>query len=346
MIIPIVFPSAALFWQNYNPAISINRYNTGSLLRVTLPDSYEFRLDRKAADQLASVLGLSFPIAVMSPTDQIKYKNKTVQTVQRPNALPANSFIDLTDYLSQSIADNTEVYIASPELCFLQAAQVMDFHQLVIFGTDLCGIYLNDPDAEYQQRSREPITSVQKIKRFLANASNSYGHRNALRAVNYILDRSNSKMETMLAVLARLPFYRGGYALVPPELNKMLTLSEEALRMMHGKPCFGDMVWELIRLVVEYDSDISHLTSEQHRKDKRRTSAMGLSGYKTISITKSDVSSLSNLDKTFSLLRHALGMNPMKARLEKYRAERQKLMYIFKTFQLESPETYRLNKIQ
>ena len=59
----------------------------------------------------------------------------------------------------------------------------MDFHQLVIFGTDLCGIY--------------------------------------------ILDRSNSGMETMLSVLATLTASPGGYALLPPRLNSLLDLSAE-----------------------------------------------------------------------------------------------------------------------
>ena len=341
MIIPVTFPSAALFWLNYNPAVNLNRYALGSRELISLPKLYDCRIDMETAKQLASVLGLPCPVSVMSPVDSIKYRNRCVHTIQRPNALPADCFIELKDGAVTSLAKNMKIYMASPELCFLQAAQVMDFHQLVIFGTDLCGIYIRDPLSPYQQRSRNPVVSINNIREFLETAYGSYGRRNALRAGTYILDRSNSGMETMLSVLAMLTASLGGYALLPPRLNSLLDLSAEGRRIMQGKSCYGDMVWDPQRVDLEYDSEISHLTSRQHRIDKQRASAMAVSGYTTISITRSDVSTLSKLDETFTGIRRILGMSPIDAKLRQYLPERKKLLYIFKTFRIESPETYR-----
>lgn len=345
MIIPITFPSAALFWMNYNPAINLNRYSVSSRELVDLPKIYDFRLSPETAQQLTGILGLPCPVTAMSPLDTIKYHNRFIQTIRRPAALPANSFIKLTDRSITGIAKDMEVYVASPELCFLQAAQAMDLHQLVIFGTDLCGIYINDPNAFYKQRSREPVVTQAQLKHFLEAAVNSYGRRDALRAVNFILDRSNSGMETMLAVLSQLFPSLGGFRVVPPELNKAISMSAEAIRLLGGKILIADMVWELLRIIIEYDSDISHLTSEQHRKDKRRASAMALSGYKTISITRSDVATLAKLDETFIRIRRLLGMPSINTKLAQYLPERKKLMHIFKTFRLDAPETYRFSGI-
>ena len=60
-------------------------------------------------------------------------------------------------------------FVVSPECCFLQMAQRLDFHHLVLLGMELCGFYCIDPTAEEGFARREvALTSCERIRDFLA----------------------------------------------------------------------------------------------------------------------------------------------------------------------------------
>lgn len=168
-----------------------------------------------------------------------------------------------------------------------------------------------------QQRSRTPITTTQKIQRYLQKAEGIRGIKTARAAIRYVIDHCNSPMEVSLAVLSRLPFSRGGYALVTPTMNKKLKLSSTSGRIKIQK-IRGDMVWEGQKVVVEYDSNLSHLQKEQHEYDKRRATAITLSGYQLVSLTAGQLATFSAVEETFIMLRHLLGMKRMSAEMKSY----------------------------
>ena len=332
MIIPIVFPSAAIFWLHYQPAFF--SIQNGNYLSANLPEIYDFCIDRKNMESVSMALGIGLPVSVMCPKDIDRRKNRWCKTVVRPGSIPENSFALL------GTMHGDQVIIASPELCFLQAAQVFDFPRLVIFGTELCGIYIYDSSAEYEQRSREPVTNVKKIRHFLEKARDCRGRRRALRALQYILDRSNSRVETMLAVLSMLRMSDGGYRLKLPVMNFLIPFSKEGECLMDGHACYGDLGWLPDKLILEYDSDISHLSSSQHAKDKRRDSAIAVSGYRVIHVTKQDVSSRKKLDELFTMLRKLLGMRNADKKLAKYEKKRTELIRIFHEFRCSDKNTF------
>ena len=113
---------------------------------------------------------------------------------------------------------------------------------------------------------------------------------------------------------------------------------------MNGSPIYNDMAWEPEKVAVEYDSDISHLSSAQHSKDKQRASALAASGYKVISITRNNVKNLTELDKTFKVLRKVLGMPRLDHRLVKYRSKRKAVLSSFQNFRSYEISTYEQNR--
>ena len=286
---------------------------------------------------IADRLHLEIPISLWCSTVNERLDNQSVRALKRPDNLPGNSFIELKEL---QIAPECRVLLASPELCFLQAAKYLDFNQLVFFGTELCGLYVYDNNAEYKQRSRLPITTAKKLAEFAEHAEYFHGHQKAVAASRYILDRSNSPMETMLSILSCYPLMRGGYSLIRPELNAKLQLTDEAKNLMQGRNCYGDFVWEWLKLVLEYDSDISHLSSFQHQIDKRRASALAMSGYTVITVTNKNVSSLYELDQLFCMLRKMLNMRPVHSQLDKYADRRRELIQTFRNCRSSNNDGY------
>ena len=67
--------------------------------------------------------------------------------------------------------------VASPELLFLQLANKLDIHRLILLGLQLCSHPPGKPS--------KAITTKQKLKSFLAKTSGHWGHRKALRAAKF-----------------------------------------------------------------------------------------------------------------------------------------------------------------
>ena len=77
---------------------------------------------------------------------------------------------------------------------------------------------------------------------------------------------------------------------------------------------------------MEYDSNLAHLTSMQHARDKNRISAMTFSGYKVVPVTYEDVSNFRGFEKTFRAFRKSLGLRTDENALKKYEYKRYDLI--------------------
>lgn len=277
------------------------------------------RATSSRADIIQSVNELKFtePVHVLAVESVQRNATDSIVFHRMPKKLPANSFLKVSE----------GIYICSPEYCFLQAAKYLSFPQLVLLANDLCAIYMKDDETEYQQRRRDPITTVKKIQSFLNQSNNIQGVTRAKRAIRYALDRSNSPMESRLAVLARLPFSRGGYALPEPKLNLRLRLQKKAADYLGRDYCTCDIVWEEQKVILEYDSSLSHLNKEQHIQDKGRATALTMSGYKVLSATSEQVKNFGNVEILFINLRQELNMRTHQNRLDQYYELRRKVVH-------------------
>ena len=120
MIIPIVGPSALEFWLSgvADPSTHLIQANAQ---RVSLPENYDISHQKKHYQMLSTELGLSFPIHVMANRVSDRGSGSFLHACVKSKHLPGKAFIQL----------NSSVYISSPELCFVQMAEILPSAKLV-----------------------------------------------------------------------------------------------------------------------------------------------------------------------------------------------------------------------
>lgn len=194
--------------------------------------------------------------------------------------LPPESFYRLND----------ETFVASPEFTYLQMASVCSLGQLVAYGCEICGRFAFDPDAERGFRTRdEPLTTVRKLKRFLEMTASVRGKAKALRALEYVVEETESPMETLTAMLLHLPYRYGGYGLQKPTANKVVDLSSKARSILHQRSCRIDLQWEHAKIAVEFLGKYDHDGQSAFERDRKRTNALIEMGFEVVELTSGQV---------------------------------------------------------
>ena len=148
------------------------------------------------------------PLNLVVPRKELVYANDRVVAHLCGGELPTGSFWRFNDSL----------YISSPELCFVQMARSLSEPQLVEFGANLCAGYFKDVATDGLPE-RVPVTTPEKLARFVDRAKGLRGAVKASRALRWVIANSRSPMETKLYILLVYPKSRGGYGLRFPELN-------------------------------------------------------------------------------------------------------------------------------
>ena len=257
-----------------------------------------------ASNELAGYISekyeLNLPIHISVADKARRHQGDLFSCHYMAGKLPEKSFIQI----------EKEIYVAAPELCFLRAANYLDFSQLVVLANDLCAIYRRNKQEPFGQIRQEPITSVEKIMEYLDKAGNVNGIKKARNAIAFGLNRSNSPMESKEAAVSQISIGRGGYHLLKPELNYFVRMNDQGKRLVKSDYLCCDMVWPDKKVIVEYDSNLSHLEKKQHYFDKKRLTALNLSGYTVISITAENLRNFWSIEETFFLIRAKLGMRP------------------------------------
>ena len=297
MSVRIVYPSASEYWlEEKGVPHGVNVF----------PEDTAIPPGRKGVRQQVNELSFDKPVHIAVPKKMNRVKSDEIIYHVMSKRVSPESF--------QKVAEG--VFISSPELCFLQAAAELPIHQLVQLANNLCAIYILDPYEDYGQRRREQVTSVNDIRKFLEGIHRFMNVQNAKVAIRYALDHSNSPMESNLATIALLPWRYGGYNLKAPKLNLDVNLSETGAEHLGRDTVCCDMVWTDEKVVLEYDSNLAHLSPDQHAKDKKRITALSLSGYQVISVTANEVRSFRAVEELFLRVRRALGMKTNPERVE------------------------------
>ena len=133
-------------------------------------------------------------------------------------------------------------------------------------------------------------------------------------------------METRLAMIRILPFGYGGFSVGGDELNGNVVFSEEAAAVFGRKSCSCDALWREKKTALEYDSNETHLSIDQHNWDKRKITALTMDGYKVFTITANMVANIQETEKTFLGLRKMLGLRTNMSRILETRDKRRELV--------------------
>ena len=183
-----------------------------------------------------------------------------------------------------SIGD--DIFVSTPEFLFLQMANTVSRHRLIAIGYELCGTHVI-----YRQFGRgiatstHPLTSTSRIARFLEKSPGRYGVKTAREALRWVVDMSNSPMESTLSMLFVLPRMQGGQPLSGIELNREFPLNDEWRRRLGKRSFKPDIYFTKERVAVEYYGS-DHEKPDAKEYDATRQALMEYLGIRVLGVTK------------------------------------------------------------
>lgn len=241
---------------------------------------------------------LSDPVHLYVPDAETRCRSDRLRCHIWPEKLPRGSFAQIAD----------DVFVSRPEPCIIWAARRMHFAQAVLVGLELCGTYrlpVGNRPTTYQV---PPLTSSTALNSFVGKASGVHGSADATRALRYIVDGSESPMESILFELISFPLRIGGRGLRRPELNYRLKTTS-AIRKATGKSSFRcDMFWPEAGVAVEYDSNERHTGPENISDDATRRAALMSLGIEVVTVTHRQIQNINEFNIVVHTLEKLLGM--------------------------------------
>lgn len=262
MTIVLSHISALEYWQKPRSVPHVNKQATHVKKLITEKPALQSVLP-------TCLLGVSQPFHALVSEETFRLRNKHLNTHTWKHPL----------YKGDVFHAGQDVFVSSPELCFMQLASSLSLPELIKVGFELCGYY---------DGLRQPHTSVARLNSFVIKHKGAPGTKKALKALPYIIDNSASPMETKLAMLLTLPFKMGGYNFAKPLLNERIKKGTEDGSTL-GKYYYVDLLWPDHRVVLEYDSNEHHATIEGHVRDSIREVELTLLGYDVTSAVSSHV---------------------------------------------------------
>jgi len=173
-----------------------------------------------------------------------------------------------------AIVERNGKMVASPELLFLQLANQISIHRLILLGLQLCSFPPGEPS--------KAITTKQKLNRFLEKTQGHRGHRKALRAVKYVEDGSASIMESLVYMFLTLPHVLGGYGLDDAVFNYEIRLKGRLPFYIRQRSCFADLYYKQAKIAVEYESFAYHNSPQEQGRDAMRSTILNRQGVKVL----------------------------------------------------------------
>ena len=183
------------------------------------------------------------------------------------------------------------VFVSCPELCFVQLAQSLPFHELVRAGNVLCGRFYLDAGKGGELGRREPLTSKRRIEAFIRANPGIKGVKEARPALPWVTEGAASPPEAFLAMVFGLPYRYGGFQLSDLAVNRRLRPSHKAQQIARRTTLVPDILFADARLAIEYDSTAEHTSSSQLTRDAQKRLALETDGYKVVTVTAGQIGS-------------------------------------------------------
>ncbi len=311
-ITPLIYPSSAEFWKSSFPTHYNYAFNTRAL--TNLPP--EYKVTATAALSTAERFSLTTPLSLIPSSINRTHVGKYYICHWQKAGVPPNSFFKIP---------NLNIYVACPELTFLHAARHLSFASLVQLGFELCSQYYADQSERFGQARRTLVTTSEQIIAYAKASNHISGCAKALHAAKYVLNDSNSPMETRLAIMLELPIRLGGYGLGELEMNGAISLSKHGRELIGTSEIRGDLVWRKKRLAVEYNSKTVHNNDVTYYNDNNRDTALKDSGWQYIGVTPDNIKTFSSMENIAEIIRRQLGRRAKKELLSSYEKERQRV---------------------
>ena len=292
MLLFLSHESALEYWRAYRSGMS----TPGIPVRgKTPPDSAQAIKDLPSLGDI----DLSLPLDILVSSDRARKVNSMVKSHISSCSFPNGSFLKI----------GINLFVSSPELCFLQMASQLELVQLIRLGFELCGSYrhagYNEAFGEDESRGfflDKPLTSTKKLSAFILKLGKVKGKQKASRAVRYLIDGSASPAETILTMMITLPIMLGGFGFPAPSLNTRIDIVSTAKKTAAKKHYSCDLFWSEAKIALEYDSDAFHSKTEQIASDAARRNALSYIGINVITVTRKQLVSSIEMRRIAHLL--------------------------------------------
>lgn len=184
------------------------------------------------------------------------------------------------------------VYVTSPELTLLQ--QASQLHQVNL--CQMLGRYLGTWTPKLAglsgQDNRAPLTNLEQLNNFLAEAKHARGTGNLRLAMEHTCDGAASAPETSLQLALCLPPELHGLNITRPLMNYQVNFSPQAQRLYPHESIRIDLCWPHKNFGLEYQGD-EHGT--QLGEDYARWFAAREEGYELWFVAKEQLESASQM---------------------------------------------------
>ncbi len=222
------------------------------------------------------------------------------------------------------------VYVASPELTFVQLAATLPFGALVALGDELCGCYPAEL-SDSGNRVRHPLSSVSNMVAFCGAVGFVAGIDKARKAVHFLSQRCASVMESEVRSALALPYRHGGYGLQQGmSLNYRIDLDGDR-DQCRCPYVVADICWPEKKVLVEYDGRASHLSPYRQTADSRKKEALVRAGWRVFTVTYPQFSGVTEFDEMAREIARALGKR-VRIRDEEFFAHQYKLRQEMRAF--------------
>ena len=292
-----------------------------SLRKYYITDDLAFRLWRRAREArkefavpTRAAFAPSFPVAddwialasyldswgvgrpysfLVSDSSQRRVSQNGFSSVLCQNVPEHHSFMRIVDPALEAFG--FALYIASPELNFVQMASRFTLVQAIGYGFELCGWYTPDECARLSPNRLPAVANAQKLIAFAEDARSVDGVVKARRAARHVLDNAASVKETEVAMMFTLPRRLRGFAVVRPELNYSIDPESRDRPFVSQDSYEVDLYWPDARVGVEVQTNKHHGNGaglgDKWIRDARRRNTLQYFGNTIIEATPGDFSS-------------------------------------------------------
>lgn len=199
------------------------------------------------------------------------------------------------------------LYAPCPELCFVQACTTATDYQALKIGAALCGSFRIVPQKPSGLVSRQPVTSPDRIRRYLGRIPYLDGRKKAARLLPHIPRKAASPPESFLFLALTLPGCWGGGHLPAPLMNRRIKPGRKARAIAQRESLVPDFYWPDAKVSLEFDSDAIHLNGAQATRDSTKRLALESSGHRTFTVTTNQLASRDRMNHMTRQLAQALG---------------------------------------
>ena len=187
-----------------------------------------------------------------------------------------------------------DLWMTSPESTLLQIASMLnpktDLVALTVLCSEFFACYVADPATPGSMLRRQPLTSPERVTDFLAECGKARGKALLTKAVSLSVSVCASPPEIALALFAKFPRCKGGYALEGFVCNKIMQTPS-------GGQLIVDLCNEERHVAIEYQGHEAHSSVTQLDADTERDATLRLLGYKPMKASRTTMRDIEHLDK-------------------------------------------------